>query len=283
MEHDLENLRYSIDGIEISMGTIVGRVNNSKNQQGCFVRQNSDGALELINVIDINEGTLFASEGLLQPEKGDHVFYYKSTFKNSPCSKDAIEIVRQWALYKKNPNLHQAIERFVVTTFVPEQLLQWKKEDTLIKLFVPIQQKFRIGRFKERRNPDRICKDDFKWWLDSLNKGDHLTYVARILHQRGYKPKFFSAGTRPHQVTESILYEKTYSFKITHAGHIRMVGIKGGKKHFLVDVGSNYIGRGAKAPFHVAEDIVKSLEKVYPDYFYTPVAGRAAFGDGQSY
>jgi len=265
----------------LEMGTIVRRINDEKDQQGCFVQYDDDGNLILVNVIDLKDGHFLASEGLLKIE-GDEIFYYTSAFKKDAQSTEVIHIIKEWALYKKHPELQKGIMRFVQSSYVPQQILQWQKEDSLVNLFIPIQQRFRIGRFKERRNPDRIMKDQFKGWLEELQPGDHLTYVAMIPKSKGHKPAFFSAGTSPHQVTESLLLDSEFNFQPTHAGHIR-VERNNGKMHFYVDGGSNYLGRGNKTSLRVAKEVTDALGKTYSDFMFTPLQGRDAFGNTQSY
>jgi hypothetical protein len=265
----------------LKMGTIVRRINDEKDQQGCFVKYDEDENLILVNVIDLKQVSFLASEGLLKRE-GDEIYYYESSFKKNPKSTEALNIIKEWALYEKNPELQKGILRFVQSVFVPQQIIQWQKEDTLVNLFVPIQQKFRIGRFKERRNPDRMMKDQFRQWLEELQPGDHLTYVAMIPQSSGYKPGFFSAGTRPHQVTESVLLDAEFNFQPTHAGHVR-VERKKGTAVFYVDAGSNYLGRGNKTPIRIAKEVSGAMAKTYPDFTFIPLQGRDAFGNAQSY
>ncbi len=266
---------------KLTPGTIIRRTNKEKDQQGCFVRLEEDNLI-LINIIDIKNKTLFASEGILKPQRGDKLYYYNSSFKDNPLSKDALEIIKRWPLYKKNTELQTSIVQFVCATYVPEQILEWQESDSLPLLFVPIKQKFRLGNQREKRDPSRVYKDKFKMWLDSLFDGEHITYVAHITQRTSY-PKFYTIGTKPHQETEKSLLGTAYSFKPTDAGHIKANRSKNNKKHFLLDAGSNYIGRGVKTPLHVAEKVAEALRKFYPEYEFTPLVGRGAFGSGQSF
>ena len=267
----------------LSSGTLMRRTSESKDQQGCFVQADDEGNLILVNVIDLLNGELLANEGMLRPESGNTLFYCTSSFKQNPHADEALQIVKNWPLFKENQSLQASILQFVVVSYFPEQIIRWKKEDQLSLLFVPIQQKFRIGRFKERRNPDRVCKERFKMWLDSLQDGDHMTYVALVTDKKSDVPKFFSIGTKPHVVTEGALSQMPFNFKPNHGGHIKAVGKKDGKKHFMVDAGSDHLGRGMKTALKDAEKVAKGLKALYPEYEYTPLAGRGAFGQEQSF
>ena len=72
-----------------------------------------------------------------------------------------------------------------------------------------------------------------------------------------------------------------------HAGRVfmlsEMAGEKSGKKHYLVDAGSKFMGRGVKTPLYVAKLIAKALRVTYRDFLFTPIEGRGAFGTEQSY
>ena len=264
-------------------GIIIRRIGKDKDQQGCFLQYGDDNGLILINIIDMKTNTLVVSKGLMKPKRGEKLYYYKTTFRNSPAAEEAIAIVKNWDLYKKHRDIQTSIIRFVSATYVPEQILDLKKKDSLSLIFIPIQQKFRIGRFKDRRNPERICHDRFRFWLESLNEGEHITYVAQVLQQKDYTPRFYSSGTKPHVVTIELLRNEIFNFQPTHGGHIKTAGVKEGKKHFIVDAGSHALGSGANTPLNTSEKITEALIKLYPEFQFTPKQGRGAFGKEQSY
>lgn len=264
-------------------GTIIRRIGGGKDQQGSFLEFDDDGNFILLNIIDMTRGSLAALEGVLKPQKDDRLYYYETGFTTGPAADRALTLVREWPLYKKSPLLRQQIENFVTITFVPEQIIEWAKKDMLSFLFVPIQERFRIGRFTERRNPERVCNETFMLWLQSLSAGNHITYLALILQQKHHVPRFYSIGTKPHEETAKLLMDEAFNFAPTHGGHIKAAGFIDGKKHFLVDAGSNYLGRGVKTPLHVSEAVAAGLKKVYPEFEFTPKEGRGAFGTEQSY
>ncbi len=274
----MKNIQIPIKDIKkLKTGVIVRRKNKQKDQQGFLVRFEEDG-LVLINVIDLKKGQLYASEGILRPQDDDQLYYYNSSFKNNPISKKALEIVKDWQVYKKNKIIEQNIIQFVCITFVPEQILEWQKKDTLSKLFIPIKQKFRLENYKERRSVLRVYKDIFKTWLDGLKSREHVTYVAFIPRQSTQFVKFYSAGKLGHSETENNLFQTPYTFKPTHGGHIKFTEIKNDRRNYIVDAGSTYLGRGVKTPLHFAQEVVKALRNNFPEEMFTPVKGRGAFG-----
>ena len=268
---------------KLEPGVIIRRIGDDKDQQGSYCELDPDGNMILINIIDLSEGTLVASMGVLKPRKGDKVLYSSSSFGAGAASKKARAIIEQWSLFQKHANLQEQILDFIGTVYVPEQILRYSETNTLNFLFVPVQQKFRIGRFTERRSPERVCNDIFLQRLQALHRGNHITYLGLVLQQKHYIPRFYSAGTKSHEETTTLLKNEEFNFHPSHGGHIKCEGAKDGKKHFLVDAGSNVYGRGIKTPLHVSEQVVEGLKKVFPEFEYTAMAGRGAFGTEQSY
>lgn len=268
---------------KLKPGVILRRIGNGKDQQGSFLEYDGEGNYILINIIDMKNGSLAALEGVLKPRKDDTLYYCTSSFHHSALSEKALKIVREWPLFNNHPALQQQIINFVTIAYVPEQIIEMSRKDSLSLLFVPIQERFRIGRFTERRNPERVCNESFMLWLESMQRGNHITYLALILQQKHHVPRFYSAGTKPHEETAKLLMDEAFNFSPTHGGHMKAVGIENGKKHFIVDAGSNFLGRGVKTPLHVSEAVTQGLRKVYPEFEFTPMAGRGAFGTEQSY
>jgi hypothetical protein len=268
---------------KITPGTIIRRIGGGKDQQGSFFKYDGDGNMVLINIIDLKANALFAHKGILKPKPEDKLYYYASSFGKSPAADKAYGIVKKWPLFQESGELQDQILNFIKITYVPEQIIAMSRKHDMAALFAPIQEEFRIGRFSERRNPERVCNEVFLRWLESLQKGKHITYVALIFHQKQAIPRFYSIGTKPHQETEKELRKEQFNFPPNQGGHIRGMGAKDGTKHFLVDAGSNYYGQGLQTPLHVSEAVVRGLKKVYPDMEFTPVEGRGAFGMEQSY
>ena len=116
-------------------------------------------------------------------------------------------------------------------------------------------------------------------WLESLPDGAHITYLARRRRLKDQTPIFYSAGVKTHEETAAQLNHEIYKFDPTHGGHIKATGVKGGKKHFIIDAGSTYMGLGTDTPKSHSEFVVKALEKIYPDFTFTAEEGRGAIGD----
>jgi hypothetical protein len=264
-------------------GTVVRRIGSKKDQQGFFTNSDDADGLILVSVVDPTAGEFLAEAGILRREKGDALYYYNTTFESSPRAAAALEYLYAWPLYKNNPEMRAPIEHFVRTTYTPEQILLFRKNDQMTRLFVPIQQKFMIGRFAVKIDPVKLRKDRFREKLDSLREGEHITYLAQIPQIKSYSPAFYSAGTKPHYETEVCLQSEVFAFPASHGGHIRLKKINAGKRIFIVDAGSQHKGKGNKTLLSTAKDVADQLKRMYPENEYTPVAGRDAFGSEQSY
>ncbi len=259
-------------------GTIIRRIGTEKDQQGSFLEFDEKYNMILANIIDMKSGNLVASEAVLKPQQNDKLYYYSSSFASSPVSEKAVKIITGWPLYKNNADLQEQIMNFISLSYAPEQVIEMSKNDSLHLLFIPVQQKFRIGRFSERRNLERVSNDVFMLWLESVNPGRHITYLARVVQQKNQEPRFYSAGTKTHEKTAAQLASEIYKFDPTHGGHIRLEGMKKGKRHFIVDAGSKYMGLGVKTPLHVSEVVVDALRETYQEFEFTPVEGQKALG-----
>jgi len=265
----------------IERGTLVRRIGNGKDQQGVFFDRSSD-RLVLREVIDLAAGEYAAAEGLLSLGEGDMLYLHAHGFASSPLRSQALQVVSDWSLFKKHPELHDAVLSFVAACYSAEQIVEMKKTDTLQKLFVPIQQRFAIGKYAEKIDWKKRSVDGFRERLETLYPGDHLTYLASVPDGTIKPPAFFSAGTKPHQETHWILQNEPFSFNPTHGGHIKLASERGGKT-LLVDAGSNYVGRGNKTTLVTATAVVDALYRLYHGYYFIPVEGRGAFGTEQSY
>jgi len=267
----------------LESGSVIRRTGENKDQQGCFMEYDDKGGMIVVNVIDCSDCCYITPAGIIRLKKGDSLYRYSSGFDNRGNSKKALDIVRSWSLYKKNKNFRDSMVDFVKTVYTPEQILYLKKNDKLKYLFVPLQQKFRIGRYSERRNPERIRKEFFAQKLEELLPGDHITYVALIPSSGSQQAMFYSVGTKPHRETDLCLRSESFCFVPTHGGHIRAVRTNKGVKQFMIDAGSSYIGNGVSTLLKTASDVAKALKKDHKQYRFIPVKGREAFGPGQSY
>lgn len=281
----LDYLQEIQDYKTLAAGTVVRRVAGEKDQQGAFVRvtDENDGII-IAEVLDLKTGEYLAEAGIVRPAAGDKLYAHNTRFDGGDKSNEALEIVRSWVLFRDHPALQKDIYDFVQTAFSPAQLLTWKKEDSLKFLFVPVQQRFKIGRFKEKIDYDKVRLDRFRDQLANLQSGKHMTYVAFIPREGSHMPMFYSIGTKPHLETMKVLEREPYAFRPNHGGHIKCVSEEPGEpKRFLVDAGSNDLGAGMHTSLATAEMIVENMLQLYGDFEYKPVPGRDAFGIQQSY
>ncbi len=246
------------------------------------MRYDEDGGLILINVIDLTGPGFAAEAGIMRPAEGDRIFIYNSNFSKNKKSRKAAELLLSWPLYVKNEELRQPMEEFFKSAFSPDHVLELYKTGNLSTVFIPLQQKFKIGRFQEKTDWDSLRKSRFRRILDGLMPGEHITYIAMIPQTSSYNPKFYSIGTKPHEETHISLKCEGFNFKPTHGGHIKAVKSKSGI-YYCVDAGSSYIGKGVKTKIETAESITAALNRKFRDLSFSPLAGRGAFGTEQSY
>jgi len=263
-------------------GSIIRRINSTKDQQGQFTGFDDNGGYILVNVVDMFNTAFTAEAGIIKPAGKDALFCYTSTFSGSRKKTAAMEILRTWPLYVKNPELHFPMEQFFRSSFSPEHILHMKKNNMLDMVFIPLQQKLKIGRYKETVNWDLVRKEKFQARLSELKHGEHMTYIAMIPQTSSYSPKFYSIGTKPHEETQLALRSEGFNFKPTHGGHIKAEH-KNEALVYYVDAGSNFLGKGVKTKLETAEAIVKALRKEHRDCVFIPLEGRGAFGTEQSY
>lgn len=270
------------DYSSLPAGKVVRRINSTKDQQGLFTGLDDAKGLILVNVVDLSAAEFLTEAGIVRPSKNDRLFYYTSSFSKNRKSSDAMEILSTWPLYKKNPELQLPMETFFRSSFSPEHILHLKKTDTLDTVFIPMQQKLKIGRYVEVINWDCVRKEKFHGHLKALKPGEHITYLALVPQTSSYSPKFYSIGTKPHEETQICLRSEAFNFKPTHGGHIKADKNEKGVVYY-VDAGSNFIGKGIKTKIETAESIAKALKREYKEYIFIPLEGRGAFGTEQSY
>lgn len=267
---------------KIPSGSIVRRISSEKEQQGAFTGMDDSGGYILVNVIDIADSSYLADAGIIRPTCDDSLYCFTTGFGSSSSSSAAMEILESWSLYLKNPEFQRPMVEFMKTSFTPEYILYLKKMDSLNTLFIPMQQKLKIGRYRETVNPEAIRKEMFREQIKRLKAGEHMTYIAMIPQTSTYEPKFYSIGTKPHEETHLSLRNECFNFKPTHGGHIKSEK-KGDGMIYYVDAGSNYIGKGVKTKLETAESVVKALRREHGGCTFIPLEGRGAFGTEQSY
>jgi hypothetical protein len=268
---------------ELTKGTIVRRVSESKDQQGIFLGPDDSGGIILVNVINMIDISFETEAGILKPSSSDRLYRYTTSFNQNPVSEKAREVLRSWSLYSKNPGQQDAIMAFMETAYAPEQVLDLAKTDNLKYLFIPVQQRFRMGKYEEKIDWSHERKQRFRRHLEGMRKGDHITYVAFIPPNTSGSALFYSIGTRPHESTVLSLRSEPFNFKADRGGHILCTDDSPERKKYLVDAGSNYIGKGHKTSIDTAKSVSKALAASYREFDFTPVAGRGAFTGEQSF
>lgn len=268
---------------DLAKGNIVRRISRNKDQQGIFLGLDDSSGIILVNVINMHEVSFETEAGILRPAKDDVIYRYTTSFGRDSNSAQAREILKSWSLYSKNPEQQKAMMTFMENAYAPEQVIDLAKTDNLNYLFIPVQQRFKIGKFEEKVNWSVERKQRFTWHIENMRKGDHITYVAFIPLKSSESPLFYSIGTKPHESTVISLRSEPFNFKPERGGHILCTDDSTAQKKFLVDAGSSFIGKGHKTSIDTAKEVSRALGSAYKDHEFTPVKGRGALTGGQSY
>lgn len=263
--------------------TVIRR-SGSRHQQGRFIKKHADGSgLVVMNVFDPVNHEFVAEAGVIKPDPTDQIFRLRKHFSEDPVSDQARQILRKWILFREHVELQQEFLETLECSYGPEQILTWHKQETLQALFIPLQQKYKIGKFKEKIDWDKVRTAEFAKHIDALYEGKHITYVAFIPTDTNHEPMFYSYGTKPHLETVKQLEREAFAFKPTHGGHLKIISARGEPKKFVVDAGSNDLGRGIYTSLATAEMVTHALQYFFPDYEFVPLPGRQAYGVQQSY
>ena len=271
--------------MSFSPGNLVIRKSEGKHQQGVVQRptENGDGLI-VTDVLDLNEGTYLTDAGIIRPGPDDRLYRVDSSFQTSPRADRAREILTSWVLFQKSPRIQRDLLSFTETCFYPEQIIEWKNQESLNRFFVPIQQKFKIGKFTPKIDHEKELAERFSQMLSELYDGKHLTYVAFIPREANKVSRFYSIGTKPHLETKAKLRDEPGGFNPNQGGHIKVISKEDERPmRFLVDAGSYDLGSGMQTSLAIAEMVTDGLKKLYPEFEFIPVAGRGAHGASQSY
>ena len=270
---------------DLEAGVVVRRSAPDRIQQGGFrgLTDSGDGAI-IAEVVSFHTPGFLAEAGIVKPGPDDSLFVLSDSFTGKDASSPALLIVREWVLFRERTDLQTAMLDFVRTSYSPRHLQYLKANDLLAHLFVPIQQRFKIGKFEEKVDWEAVAAVRFAEHLDSLEDGAHITYVAFIPKDTSGMPRFYSVGTKPHLETVARLKREPFAFPPNHGGHIKVVSEPGQTpRRFVVDAGSNDLGSGMHTALAVAQFVTEALDQVYPGAEYTPLPGRGAHGLQQSY
>jgi hypothetical protein len=281
LEHNI--LEEITSTAELKKGDIIRRVGNGKDQQGVFSCFDDEDGLIVVNVVDMANICFAVEAGILRPLENDKLYHFKKIFGNNPVSEKARAILKKSLLYKKHPEMQQPMCHFMEHAYGPDQIIDFERTNNLKYLFIPIQQKFKLGRFKVNINWETEGNKRFLIRLDQLEINEHMTYISSIPAAVKLKPLFYSVGTQPHESTHVSLQSEPFTFTPNMGGHIKYIADGKGKKNFIVDAGSNYFGKGNKTALATAQRVAVALAATFKEYTFTPAAGRGAYSLKQSY
>lgn len=284
MEEMIKELGLTeIHSDSVQPGQLILRIHPDKVQQG-RVAALEDGSIVLENVIDLKGPGFLADLARLKPTSEDHLYIFPKTFADSDHAEEALKIVTQWPLFKNSSNLQEQIQQFVENSYTPEQILFMSANDRLRELFIPLQQRFKIGKFDPAQDPNIMVYKKFKEMIDGLASGKYLYYVAFIPKESVAKARFYSIGIKIHQDTIKHLNKEIFAFRPNHGGHIMaMNGIDEPVRKYAVDAGSNDLGMGTKTSIETAQIICRELSELFPDYEFVAFPGQDAYGLQQGY
>ncbi len=284
---DLPYLKKITSVQDVKPGDVIRRVSHdmSKDQQGGAAGYTEDGSgIIVTDVVDLKNNSFLTEGGIIRPSENDTLFIHTSSFGADPASDKALEIITDWTLFREHPALQQSVIAFVKGSYSPAHIMDMKKNENMSALFVPIQEKFSIGRFKAKVDYEKELLARFYKQLDSLYEDAHLTYVAFIPREKNKASRFFSIGTKPHLETQKACLEAPGGFKPNQGGHLKIISRENERpKRFLVDAGSYELGGGQFTSLAIAEMVTDAMKENFPDFEFVPTAGRGAYGLAQSH
>jgi hypothetical protein len=269
-------------GDPIESGAFIIREGNGFAQMARFVGYDEQG-FKLENVIDLNDNAFVASQGILRPGRDDTIYVINSRYGNDDQSHIALDIVKRSALYERHPAAQRQIIDFVKAAFAPRFILFLEEINSLHYVFIPIQQRFRIGRYAVKDKWENLNTTKFRDMLDRLIQNEYLTYMGYIPMGTTAKPIFFSLGTETHLETDLKLKREPFLYPSNCGGNIKLHKVKDDMKYFLVDAGSSYKGNGVNSKLEDAESVSVFLKSMYPQHQFIPVEGRGAIGSKYSF
>jgi hypothetical protein len=242
-----------------------------------------DDAMILENVIDIKANSFITERGLLIPAEEDSLYTFNSAWSKDDDSHIALEIVHKWALFTELPRMQKHILKFITSSFAPAFIIYLKETDALKHVFIPVQQRLRIGRFSEKVIWEDLNIHRFHGMLEELIQNEHITYMGYLPQGIARRPMFFSNGIVTHLETDMKLKNEPFLYPSNCGGNIKFLKEHQNRKYFLVDAGASYKGNGVKSTLEEANNISVYLKKLYPEYRFIPVEGRGAIGSRFSF
>lgn len=267
---------------KLEKGTHVIHQRGDVVQLGRFDSYTCDGMV-LEDVINLTTADYLAERGLIRTESEDRAWRVDSQWDGSSESNEALSVIRNWSLFAKYPALQKSLLRFVSAAFPPAIINFLAATQSLRAIFVPLQQRFRVGRFSPVAKWDEINITRFCDRLQNLTTNEYITYMGYLPNGNCDQPLFYSLGTETHLETDLKLKKEPVVHAANCGGNIMLLKEENGSRTFLVDAGSSYKGKGVKASVDEAKDIARHLKKIFPAWRFIPVEGRGAIGHRYSF
>lgn len=258
--------------IKVYKDTIcMGRVISADNEK-----------IVLESIIDLNAATMIAEQGFMKILENESYYSVDTDFSFDEC-KDALSAIETSALYTANPAKKKEIVSFTASVFPPRFILFLKKKNMLSTIFVPAQQKLRIGKYTGLEKWEDVNKTRFRSMLEELCENEYITYMACLPEGRSKKALFFTSGTETHVETDKKLKKELPSCQTNCGGNIKLYRKDGETKYYIVDAGSNFKGHGVDASIEEASSVSSYLKNLFPDFKFIPAHGRGGVGSKSSF
>ena len=267
----------------IADGSFFLRCCGSSLQTGMIKRYYDENSVIAMNVIDLRKNEFVAEEGFLNLNAHSGIHMIDSFYNSDEISEKALNIIKNWSLFSKYPAMRLPIIKFVKNAYAPKLVLHMKNEGCLSSLFIPIQQKFRIGRFSDNTRWEDSNRSEFRHKLENLNENDYLTYIGYMPQHLIEDPMFFSVGKISHLETDLRLKKEPFLYNANCGGNIRFLNSRRDKRYFLVDAGASHRGNGVNSTEENACEVIVQLKKMYPEFNFLPASGRNALGGNSTF
>ena len=170
--------------IKVYKDTIcMGRVISADNEK-----------IVLESIIDLNAATMIAEQGFMKILDNESYFSVDTDFSFDEC-KDALSVIETSALYTANPAKRKDIVSFTASVFPPRFILFLKKKNMLSTIFVPAQQKLRIGKYTGLEKWEDVNKNRFRNMLEELCENEYIKNMACLPEGRSKRDLLFTSGT----------------------------------------------------------------------------------------
>ena len=140
---------------DFKQGEIFLKAYNNTLCMGKVISANSD-IMQMENIIDLNASSLIAEKGFLKILGKDNYFEISTDFSFEEC-QEALSIIQSSALYTMNSVHRNDILSFTASLFPPKFIIFLRKHNLMSILFIPVQQKLRIGKYAGIDKWEDLC------------------------------------------------------------------------------------------------------------------------------